>query len=198
MLEASRAHEQSKFDQRSGSEGASREPTLAKVRNVSGFVLNQFDVVELTVPLIGPANNYAEFQRNPMFDISLPSGGGRIGVLTEPLDVDKIGTAVIAGVCAVRIAVVGTEYEWAEPISGTAGYLRCVPHGPARVLWMESVGALRWALVRIEQSNLEEIVFITSNTPDSEGFYPGFVQRWDVQTGIWSNRYACKVLDANR
>ena len=46
--------------------------------------------------------------------------------------------------------------------------------------------------------NYEEIVFITSNIPDSNGYYPGLVQKFDVTTRSWNSTFNCKVVDANR
>ncbi|XZE56643.1 hypothetical protein SH139x_002766 [Planctomycetaceae bacterium SH139] len=198
MLDAARAHEQSKFDRKSGVTDGLRQPTLAKVRNQTGQARNQFDVVGLIAPLVGPGDNFSEFQRQATFSAGLPVAGGAVGILTEPLAAGAIGTAVVAGVIAARVAVSGTVYDCAEPLTGTSNHLRSVPHGPFRVLWIEQNGLpLRWAMVRFDDSNQEEVVYITSNHPDEDGFYPGIVQRYDVSSGDWGNRFPCKVLDAN-
>jgi hypothetical protein len=83
-------------------------------------------------------------------------------------------------------------------VTGQNGYLRSVPHGPASVLWIESSGTVRWAVIRFDDANYEEIVFITSNIPDGNGYYPGVVQKFDVATKSWSTIFNCKVVDANK
>lgn len=199
MLEAARAHEQSKFNRQAGTEGAQRRPTLAKVRNLTGAARNQFEVVGLFDPLVLPSGNPAEFGRQATFEAGLPSAGGRVAILTEPLAAGAIGTAVVAGVTAVRVSVPGAVYECAEPLAGTTDHLRSVPHGPFKLLWIEQNGQpVRWAMVAFDDSNYEEIVYITSNIPDADGYYPGVVQRYDVSSGSWVTQFSCKVLDANR
>lgn len=177
-----------------------KQADIFLVKNVTGVNLPRFAIVDVGQPIISPSANELEFKNQPTFQAITPttSTEGRLGILLEPIASQAIGRAVVAGVTVARVAISGTVYDWAEPVVGNAQSLRSVPHGPVRVLWMESVGTIRWAIVRIEQSNLEEIVFITSNRPGTDGFYPGFVQHWNPQTGTWSNRYACKVLDANR
>ena len=51
---------------------------------------------------------------------------------------------------------------------------------------------------RFDDANYEEIVFITSNIPDGNGYYPGVVQKFDVTTKSWNTAFDCKVVDANK
>jgi hypothetical protein len=118
--------------------------------------------------------------------------------LLEPLKNNLIGTAAIGGCVITRVSVGSVAYSAAETIVGQNGYLRSVPHGPASVLWIESTGALRWAVIRFDDANYEEIVFITSNIPDGNGYYPGVVQKFDVATKSWGSVFDCKVVDANK
>ncbi len=177
-----------------------RQSGIIKVRNQTGGPLNQFSIVQLDVPIIQPANNLNEFKRQVTFTGLIPSAGvgSRFAVLLQPLNPNKIGLAVAAGVVAARLDVSSPLYACAEPTIGSTASLRCVPHGPATILWTENSGATRWAIVRLEEGNMEEIVLITSNIPDSSGFYSGIVQRYDLSSGSWVNQYPCKVLDANR
>lgn len=43
--------------------------------------------------------------------------------------------------------------------------------------------------------SLVEVVLITSNAPDGDGYYDGTVQRWNHDTLAWDNLYSCKVKD---
>lgn len=177
-----------------------RNTGLIKIRNQSGAPLNRFAVVTTTAPIITPVSNAAEFKRQVAMNANLPASGAgaSFAISLVPLRAGAIGPAVVAGVVPVRLRVDTVLYSCAEPIVGDAAALRSVPHGPARVLWAESSGAERWAIVRLEDSNYEEMVLITSNIPDSQGYYNGVVQRLDLATGNWISQYACKVVDANR
>jgi hypothetical protein len=53
-------------------------------------------------------------------------------------------------------------------------------------------------VIRFDDANYEEIVFITSNIPDGNGYYPGVVQKFDVMTKSWGSVFDCKVVDANK
>jgi hypothetical protein len=189
-----------RHDQLSQTEGTSRQTTLAKVRNQTGVDLDRFSIVALGAPIITPEANLTEFKRQVSFQGLVPSTGTgpRFGVLLEPLKNNLIGTAAIGGCVIARVSVGSVAYSAAETIVGQNGYLRSVPHGPASVLWIESTGALRWAVIRFDDANYEEIVFITSNIPDGNGYYPGVVQKFDVATKSWGSVFDCKVVDANK
>jgi hypothetical protein len=166
----------------------------------TGSDLDRFSIVALGAPIITPAANLKEFKRQTSFQGLVPgaASGSRFGVLLEPLKNNTIGTAAVAGCVIVRISVGVAAYNCAETIVGQNGYLRSVPHGPASVLWIEPSGEVRWAVIRFDDANYEEIVFITSNIPDGNGYYPGVVQKFDVATKSWNTAFDCKVVDANK
>ncbi|MEZ6099976.1 MAG: hypothetical protein R3E01_13490 [Pirellulaceae bacterium] len=160
-----------------------------------GCALSRFQVVGLGDPIVSPTDNFQEFARQVTFHATLPTGEGRYGVLIDPVDVNAIGSAVVAGVVAVRMAVGSTAYDFAQ-VAGSHDYLVNVPHGSARVLWMEpGIAPVRWTVVRLDDGDFEAVVLITSNIPDGEGFFPGIVQRY--VGGSWVSQYACKVKDLN-
>jgi hypothetical protein len=200
LVDLAQRQKNQKHDQFSNSEGTSRQSTLAKVRNQTGTDLNRFSIVALGTPIVTPSANLVEFKRQVSFQGLVPTAttGGKFGVLLEPLAVNTIGTAAVAGCIITRISVGATLYNCAETIQGQNGFLQSVPHGPASILWIESSGAVRWAVIRFDDSNYEEIVFITSNIPDANGYYPGMVQRFDVVSKSWGSLFACKVVDANK
>jgi hypothetical protein len=200
LVDLSQDQKNQRHDQLSQTEGTSRQTMLAKVRNQTGVDLDRFSIVALGAPIITPAANLTEFKRQVSFQGLVPSTGTgpRFGVLLEPLKNNLIGTAAIGGCVITRVSVGSVAYNAAETIVGQNGYLRSVPHGPASVLWIESTGALRWAVIRFDDANYEEIVFITSNIPDGNGYYPGVVQKFDVATKSWGSVFDCKVVDANK
>ena len=200
LVDLSQQQKNQRHDQLSESEGTSRQTTLAKIRNQTGVDLDRFSIVALGTPIITPAENLREFKRQVSFQGLVPSAGTgtRFGVLLEPLKNNLIGTAAIAGCVLTRVLVGSVAYTCAETVASQNGYLRSVPHGPASVLWIESSGAVRWAVIRFDDANYEEIVFITSNIPDGNGYYPGVVQKFDVASKSWSTIFNCKVVDANK
>jgi hypothetical protein len=83
----------------------------------------------------------------------------------------KIGRAVITGVVPVRLVVDPTHlYASAEILPGETDQLRNVPHGSARVLWIQPYDPsdppslyLRWAIVRLDDGDAQAHMWITSN-----------------------------------
>ena len=144
-------------------------------------------------------DNELEFKNRTSFSGMLPSvtAGARFGVTMEPIATGAIATAAVAGIVPVRVAVGSDTYACAEPMPGTS-VLQCVPHGPSTLLWIEPAGVIRWAIIRFDQTNYEEIVYITSNVADEDGYYPAIVQRYDTFSRTWISQYTCKVIDANR
>jgi hypothetical protein len=180
-----------------------RQSGIVKLRNASGADQGRFAVLGLTEPIILPADNLDEFKRQVTFQSIVPVKNvhnGKFGVLLEPIAAGKIGLAVIAGVVPVRLQVDPDQlYGCAEIIDGDTQKLRNQPHGSARVLWIETTGATeRWAVVRLDDADYQAHVLITSNVPDSDGYYPGEVQRYDVDTKTWQTLFTCKVLDINQ
>jgi hypothetical protein len=200
LVDLSRQQKNQRHDQLTESEGTSRQTTLAKVRNQTGVDLDRFSIVELGAPIITPTANLQEFKRQISFQGLVPSSGTgpRFGVLLEPLKNNMIGTAACGGCVITRVSVGINAYTCAETVAGQNGYLQSVPHGPASVLWIEASGTVRWAVIRFDDANYEEIVFITSNIPDGNGYYPGVVQKFDVASKSWSTVFDCKVVDANK
>ena len=174
LVDLSQQRKNQQHDLLSQADGTSRQTTLAKVRNLTGVDLDRFSIIALGTPIITPTANLKEFKRQVSFQGLVPSAGTgpRFGVLLEPLKNNLIGTVAVAGCVITRVSVGATAYACAETINGQNGYLRSVPHGPSSVLWIESTGAVRWAVIRFDDANYEEIVFITSNIPDANGYYP--------------------------
>jgi hypothetical protein len=180
-----------------------RQSGIVKVKNASGADQGRFAVLSLTEPIILPADNLDEFKRQVTFEGVVPAKDehqGKFAVLLEPIAEGKIGLAVVAGVVPVRLKVDPNQlYDRAEIIDGSTQALRNQPHGSARVLWVEGTGSFeRWAVVRLDDGDHQAHVLITSNVPDAEGYYPGEVQRYDVDTKTWQTLFACKVLDINQ
>lgn len=179
-----------------------RQSGVVKVKNASGADQVRFAILGLASPIIQPNDNPDEFKRQVTFQGVAPvqnDHAGRFAVLLEPLPAGKIGLAVIAGVVPVRLVVDSAQlYDHAEIINGSTQALRNLPHGSARVLWVEDTSSTeRWAIVRLGDTEAQAHVLITSNVPDENGYYPGEVQRYDVDTKAWQTLFECKVVDIN-
>lgn len=176
-----------------------RRTTIAKIRNVTGSDLSRFAIVGLEEPIVTPAANEQEFLERPTFHgvVPAPWHRGRFGVLLEPLKHNTIGAAAVDGVVPVRLQVdPAIIYDFADIVPGATGGLQNIPHGSARVLWVEpSASTVRWALVRFDDGDFQAHVLVLSNIPDAAGLYPGIVQRWEA--GAWVDQYPCKALDIN-
>ena len=180
-----------------------RQTGIVRVRNNTGVALPRFAVLALSSPIIGPAANLQEFKNKVNFEGVTPYdpvADGRFAILLEPLDVNAIGRGIVAGVTPVKLIVDPEHlYDFAEMEPGNTLSLRNVPHGSARVLWIDAVGSEeRWAIVRLDDGDYQTHVLITSNVPDDDGYYPGMVQRYDVDTKTWQTLFACKVVDINQ
>ena len=186
-----------------------RQSGIVKVKNASGADRGRFAVLGLTEPIILPADKLVEFKRQVTFEGIVPVKNvhkGKFAVLLEPIATGKIGLAVIAGVVPVRLQVNPAKlYDRAEIIDGDTQKLRNLPHGSARVLWVQqpdpsdpSTIYLRWSIVRLDDGDYQAHVLITSNVPDEDGYYPGEVQRYDVATKTWQTLFECKVVDINQ
>lgn len=180
-----------------------RQSGIVKLKNASGADQVRFAVLGLSEPIILPSANEIEFKRQVTFEGVVPAKNdhrGRFAILLEPIADGKIGLAVIAGVVPVRLKVDAEQlYDRAEILDGDAGKLLNVPHGSARVLWIDAIGSVeRWAIVRLDDGDYQAHVLITSNAPDDDGYYPGVVQRYDVDAKTWQTLFECKVLDINQ
>jgi hypothetical protein len=179
-----------------------RQAGIVKVKNATGQDLGRFAVVMLNAPIIGPGDNLQEFQNKVTFIGVKPTDTPqreRFAVLLEPLPYDAIGRAIVAGVTVVKLKVDPAQlYDYAVAEMDQTGWLRNVPHGNARVLWIDPSGSTeRWAVVRLDDGDFQAHVLITSHVPDDDGFYPGEVQRYDVKTRAWITMFECKVVDIN-
>lgn len=180
-----------------------RQSGIVKLKNASGADQVRFAVLGLSEPIILPSANEIEFKRQVTFKGVVPAKNdhrGRFAVLLEPIADGKIGLAVIAGVVPVRLKVDPEQlYDRAEILDADSGKLLNVPHGSARVLWIDALGSEeRWAIVRLDDGDYQAHVLITSNAPDEDGYYPGVVQRYDVDTKSWQTLFECKVVDINQ
>jgi len=178
-----------------------RQADIIKIRNDSGEDLVRFNVLGLNGPLITPATNLGEFQRQVLLSGIIPTvaaHAGRFAILLDPIPDGEIGRAWLAGVCPVQIAVPGGApvLDFAEVNDGQTGTLLNTTGGSAQVLWAESnSNATQWAIVRFlgDSGGSGRMASVKATGSLSGLYYPGMLYDDDlVSTGI-----AILVRDSN-
>jgi hypothetical protein len=165
------------------------------VRNASGTDRDQFDVVAVGSPIIGPSDNLPEFKNRPALEGATPSGAlvggdiGRFGILQEPCKAGEIVSAVISGVTVAKVYVTAEWHEKADVRNGACASLISAEQGSATILWKESGLGLRWAIVRLDDWVVTEF-WAKLGVPTSLGYnrwqYPFVeVQKADTGYGTW-------------
>jgi hypothetical protein len=126
---------------------------LCYVQNNSGADLDRFNVVGLDVPIILPSDNPDTFAAHLTFSGLTPTTAahtGKFAVLLEPCAQGNVATAVLSGVCPVKLNVTATGDTLADVDDGSAADLKTGASGAAKILWKESgTGAGKWAYIRI-------------------------------------------------
>lgn len=150
------------FDLDQGGEGAVDYPQngVVKVRNDSGDDAEQYGVLGLDSPLLGPADNIGEFKKRISFRGVLPvvsdpaeltDHTGRFAILKEPIAKGTIGRAVVAGlaICRLKVNDPNDRQRFADVADGET-FLQDAASGAAQILWAEDNGQEeQWAVVRI-------------------------------------------------
>src|SRR5690606_11083625 len=146
MLEAARAHEQSKFNAVADTEPQLAQADICKVLNTTAGPLERFAITEIAGALIAPADNESEFQTRTAFRVRVPTADarGRWCVLTEPIPPGRIVRAWVSGVCPARDSVEETHHQYAEADVGNASRPVSADQGSARILSRESGSGQRW------------------------------------------------------
>lgn len=131
---------------------ASRQTGVIEVRNVSGSNLDAFSVVGLDVVTIDSDDNLQEFKSRVRFDGDIPATSQTgFAILLEPLADGAIGSAAVAGVCAVQVEfATEADYQFADMDAGNTASLLASTEGGAEILWRNGTGAgTVWCVVRL-------------------------------------------------
>lgn len=136
-----------------GDEGAGRNDTIVKVKNVTGGDVDRFAILQVDDALITPSLNAGEFQEDVAIKGIAPTTTGKFVIALEPIPSNSIGRALASGVTAVRLRVPAALGDYADAESGVTATLLTASTGTARVLWAESTGTTRWAVVRFPDTS---------------------------------------------
>ena len=126
-----------------------------RVKNTTANALPQFSVLGVGETILTPAVAENLFKVNVWYNGELPSEpkhNGRFCVILEPLAVNGIGFAAVSGQVPVKLADDNAAkfYEFAEISNGVTASLRACSRGGARILWRDSTGNPRWAVVCLD------------------------------------------------
>lgn len=111
---------------------------LITVRNDTGVVLPRFAIVGLGEPIIDPADNEAAFDARPVLSAVEPDAAlhaTRFAICQQPLGLELIGTALVAGVTPLTVAVQSANDGFAQVSTGETAQLQSAADGPVRILW---------------------------------------------------------------
>jgi hypothetical protein len=175
VLDAARAHAESRLDQAEQANSAFRQASIIKVRNQSGQDLNRCAILGIDGPIIDPVDSQREFKNQTAVNGVLPTAehAGRFVVLLEPLKAGKLGRAWASGVCPVQVQMSAPWHTHVDIDPGSPSRLVSRPTGGAQILW-RGIGSwldsdfwndnqgwdqqTLWALVRLSSVHLHHYV----------------------------------------
>lgn len=142
----------------SGPLTTTRTTTIVRVLNDTGANLDRCSVVGLNGPIWTPTDSQDAFLREPTFIGVTPVFAdhfARFAVLMEPVPIDGVARAVVAGICPVLVDVVAASHVYADVVGAETGHL-ISGFGSAQILWKECddgyygyATGIQWALVRL-------------------------------------------------
>lgn len=119
------------------------------IKNQSADNVPQYGVLELSQPVILPADNLGEFKSRVVMtaERSITTTMGRFCITAEPIPSGGIGRAFVSGICPVKIDVTNENHRFAQPYALPTQMLSKTT-GPAKIIWKESGIGIKWALIQ--------------------------------------------------
>lgn len=154
------------------------------VRNAAGSALDRFSVVGIDGVAWTPTDNEDSFVAGPVLDVTTPTTAdhrGRLGILTTPLADGELGRAVFEGTTLARVVVASDSHRFADVKDGDATALQTTVDGAARILWMESSGSTRWAIVAIAAKPVVEFDAKITSAVELVGAFWAWKYAWAEQ-----------------
>lgn len=106
------------------------------LRNDTGAPLPVFSVLAIGAPIVSPADAPHEAAITPAFAGAAPATADDVfGILTEPIDEDATGRAIVRGLAVCDLVVNSASHEYAAPADGVTATLSSAESGSARILW---------------------------------------------------------------
>jgi len=134
-----------------------RDASVIRVKNVTGTVLEQFEVVGLSETVYDPTDEteLSAFTSSRCMDGEVPDFDDghniRYGIIQAPADTDEVVPCCVTGFSPVQLNVRKSWHKFAQPVDGETGYLESAPYGPAIIHWADAgEGETGHALVSIK------------------------------------------------
>ena len=131
------------------------------VKNNSGADVPRFGVLAIDDVIYGPADNLDEFKTGFAFVGITPDfrqHSGKFVVTQEPIADGQIGQALLDGATVVEVNVSNQTYEFCDVEHGRTDRLLTSQTGPARILYRESGSGVKWAVVRLNDTQPTPVV----------------------------------------
>lgn len=94
------------------------------VRNDTGAAVERFQPLEITAPLLSPADQPEFFLQAPAFAVDLCETTdlipGRFVVAAESIEIDQVGRAFVSGPVAIRASIGSTGHKFLRTVDGEA------------------------------------------------------------------------------
>lgn len=132
--------------------GTRQRSTHVWVKNNSGGDVPRFGVLAVSDVIYGPAVNLEEFKNGFAFVGSTPDfkqHSGKFVVTQEPIKSGEIGQALLDGATVVQLNVSNETYEFCDVAHEHTDYLLTTQTGSTRILYREQGPGLKWAVVRL-------------------------------------------------
>ena len=124
------------------------------IKNTSNSAVDRWGVLGIGEPLITPNAGEVEFSRRIAFkgETLDADHAGKFAIAQEPIAVDAIGRAKIAGVSIAAIKLVDEDHDTVDIYQDGSGYkLMSAVGGSGQILWVDAVpvsGGLHLAVIR--------------------------------------------------
>ncbi|HRF02718.1 MAG TPA: hypothetical protein PLI18_19560 [Pirellulaceae bacterium] len=126
------------------------------VRNETGSTLDRFTILQVSGIASDPTGNEPGFLEAPALIGTAPGVTGQRGcvVMLDPTTADpedaRLGRAMAAGTCPVKVNVISTAHRYAVPKASDTAKLESAIRGPFEILWPRPPAGTgtQWAVVR--------------------------------------------------
>lgn len=176
-----------------------RAPDLLRILNDSGAAFSRYNVVELTDPVILPADSETGFMDGlPTIKAVVPTTPaedirGKVAILTEPIAAGKIGLGITSGAVRCKLLLNDNSHTHAAPVAGSL-LLESTPDtgAPIEILWSEGLSYSDvpeevWALVRISNCHITSLrgACLSVNHPGRGTAFDVILGTWDTSIDEW-------------
>ncbi|MDD5598461.1 MAG: hypothetical protein PHV82_10990 [Victivallaceae bacterium] len=152
FIDAANHYKNTQMSLGSGALRGNAKTGIVLVQNDSGELLEQFSPVILDDLIIQPDDDEKEQEfksRVPVFSgkkVSADNKDMPFAILQTPLELEKIGKALLLGVTPAKINIGNESHEYAKL---DASELVSTSSGVGRILWKESGTGEKWALLQL-------------------------------------------------